>query len=88
MTDFDSANKTITCHYSLSSFESTTHIYKQVKQEKIEWTEPEDSYKFELVRVDIHNQYTDSKEHKVYIKDGYKYKLIKDEKTPINQKDK
>ena len=72
MTDFDSANKTITCHYSLSSFESTTHIYKQVKQEKIEWTEPEDSYKFELVRVDIHNQYTDSKEHKVYIKDGYK----------------
>ena len=88
MTDFDSANKTITCHYSLSSFESTTHIYKQVKQEKIEWTEPEDSYKFELVRVDIHNQYTDSKEHKVYIKGGYKYKLIKDEKTPINQKDK
>ncbi len=88
MTDFDSANKTITCHYSLSSFESTTHIYKQVKQEKIEWAEPEDSYKFELVRVDIHNQYTDSKEHKVYIKDGYKYKLIKDEKTPVNQKDK
>lgn len=88
MTDFDSANKTIACHYSLSSFESTTHIYKQVKQEKIEWAEPEDSYKFELVRVDIHNQYTDSKEHKVYIKDGYKYKLVKDEKTPVNQKDK
>lgn len=25
-------------------------------------------------------------EHKVYIKDGYKYKLVKDEKKPINQK--
>ena len=63
------------------TFEYAIHTYKKVKQEKIEWTEPEDSYKFELVRVDIHNQYTYSKEHKVYIKDGYKYKLIKDEKT-------
>ena len=73
---------------SFSAFEYAIHTYKKVKQDKIEWTEPEDSYKFELVRVDIHNQYTDSKEHKVYIKDGYKYKLVKDEKTPLNQKDK
>lgn len=88
MTDFDSANKTIACHYSLSSFESITHIYKQVKQERMNFGEPETLYKFELVKVDIHNQYTDSKEHKVYIKDGYKYKLVKDDKIPVNQHDK
>lgn len=88
MTDFDLVNKTITCHYPLSSFESITHIYKQVKQERINFGELETDYKFELVKVDIHNQYTDSKEHKVYIKDGYKYKLVKDEKTPVNQNDK
>lgn len=87
-TEFDPKEETIKLHLSFSAFEYAIHTYKKVKQDKIEWTEPEDSYKFELVRVDIHNQYTDSKEHKVYIKDGYKYKLIKDEKTPVNQKDK
>ncbi len=87
-TEFDPKEETIKLHLSFSAFEYAIHTYKKVKQDKIEWTEPEDSYKFELVRVDIHNQYTDSKEHKVYIKDGYKYKLVKDEKTPVNQKDK
>lgn len=87
-TEFDPKEETIKLHLNFSAFEYAIHTYKKVKQEKIEWTEPEDSYKFELVRVDIHNQYTDSKEHKVYIKDGYKYKLVKDEKTPVNQKDK
>ncbi|GGK00088.1 hypothetical protein GCM10007084_24380 [Parabacteroides faecis] len=88
MTDFDLTNKTITCHYPLSSFESITHIYKQVKQERMNFGELETDYKFELVKVDIHNQYTDSKEHKVYIKDGYNYKLVKDDKASVNQKDK
>ena len=87
-TEFDPKEETIKLHLNFNAFEYAIHTYKKVKQEKIEWTEPEDSYNFELVRVDIHNQYTDSKEHKVYIKDGYKYKLIKDEKTPVNQKDK
>ena len=87
-TEFNPKEKTIKLHLHFNAFEYAIHTYKKVRQEKIERTEPEDSYKFELVRVDIHNQYTDSKEHKVYIKDGYKYKLVKDEKTPINQKDK
>jgi len=87
-TEFDPKEETIKLHLNFSAFEYAIHTYKKIKQDKIEWTEPEDSYKFELVRVDIHNQYTDSKEHKVYIKDGYKYKLVKDEKTSVNQKDK
>lgn len=81
LTEFNPKEETIKLHLYFNAFEYAIHTYKKVKQEKIEWTEPEDSYKFELVRVDIHNQYTYSKEHKVYIKDGYKYKLIKDEKT-------
>lgn len=87
-TEFNPKEKTIKLHLNFNAYEYAIHTYKQVRQEKIEWKEPEVCYKFELVRVDIHNQYTDSKEHKVYIKDGYKYKLVKDEKTPVNQKDK
>lgn len=88
ITKFDSKNKTITNHYSLSSFESVIHTYKAIKQDEIEYGDPEPCYKFELVKVDIHNRYTDYQEYKVYIKDGYKYKLAKDEKIPVNQQDK
>jgi hypothetical protein len=87
-TEFNPKEKTIKLHLNFSAYEYAIHTYKQVRQEKIEWKEPEICYKFELVRVDIHNQYTDSKEHKVYIKDGYKYKLVKDDKIPVNQHDK
>lgn len=48
---------------------------------------PEPCYKFELVKVEFYYRHTECNEYKVYIKDGYKYKLIKDEIIPINQKD-
>ena len=44
-------------------------------------------YKAELVKVEFYYRHTECNEYKVYIKDGYKYKLIKDEIIPINQKD-
>ena len=49
--------------------------------------DPEPCYKFELVKVEFYYRHTECNEYKVYIKDGYKYKLIKDEIIPINQKD-
>ena len=86
-TEFDLKNKTITSSFSDSAFESVTYIYKAIKQEKIKYGDPEPCYKFELVKVEFYYQHTECNEYKVYIKDGYKYKLIKDEIIPINQKD-
>lgn len=86
-TEFDLKNKTITSSFSDSAFESVTYIYKAIKQEKIEYGDPEPCYKFELVKVEFYYRHTECNEYKVYIKDGYKYKLIKDEIIPINQKD-
>ena len=88
-TEFDPKEETIKLHLNFSAFEYAIHTYKKVKQDKIEWTEPEDSYKFELVRVDHFKEHSGGYiEYKQYEKDGYKYKLVKDEKTPVNQKDK
>ncbi|WP_187368692.1 XAC2610-related protein [Parabacteroides johnsonii] len=86
-TEFDLKNKTITSSFSDSAFESVTYTYKAIKQEKIEYGDPEPCYKFELVKVEFYYRHTECNEYKVYIKDGYKYKLIKDEIIPINQKD-
>ena len=76
-TEFDLKNKTITSSFSDSAFESVTYIYKAIKQEKIEYGDPEPCYKFELVKVEFYYRHTECNEYKVYIKDGYKYKLIK-----------
>ena len=85
ITEFDPKNKTITKRHSLSAFEMVTHIYKAIKQERVEFGDPEVFYKFELIEVDIWNQYKEQEEHKVYRKDGFKYELVKDEKIPIRR---
>lgn len=87
-TEFDPKEETIKLHLTISGFEYAIHTYQKVKQERIEYTEPEDFYKFELIKVDSYKEHyggnEDYIEHKVYIKDGYKYKLVKDEKIPVN----
>ena len=85
ITEFDPKNKTITKRHSLSAFEMVTHIYKAIKQERVEFGDPEVFYKFELIEVDIWNQYKEQEEHKMYRKDGFKYELVKDEKIPIRR---
>lgn len=85
VTQFDIKNKTITKHYADGPV-VYTHTYKAIKQDEIEYSAPESHYKFELVKVNTYIYGSEYEEHKVYIKDGYKYKLVKDEKKPINQK--
>lgn len=85
ITQFDIKNKTITKHYADGPV-VYTHTYKAIKQDEIEYSAPESHYKFELVKVNTYIYGAEYEEHKVYIKDGYKYKLVKDEKKPINQK--
>ena len=85
VTQFDIKNKTITKHYADGPV-VYTHTYKAIKQDEIEYSVPESRYKFELVKVNTYIYGSEYEEHKVYIKDGYKYKLVKDEKKPINQK--
>ena len=85
ITQFDIKNKTITKHYADGPV-VYTHTYKAIKQDEIEYSAPESHYKFELVKVNTYIYRAEYEEHKVYIKDGYKYKLVKDEKKPINQK--
>lgn len=86
ITQFDIKNKTITKHYADGPV-VYTHTYKAIKQDEIEYSAPESHYKFELVKVNTYIYGSEYEEHKVYIKDGYKYKLVKDEKKPINQKE-
>ncbi|MBS4867926.1 MAG: hypothetical protein KH091_18075 [Parabacteroides merdae] len=85
ITQFDIKNKTITKHYADGPV-VYTHTYKAIKQDEIEYSAPESHYKFELVKVNTYIYGAEYEEHKVYLKDGYKYKLVKDEKKPINQK--
>lgn len=83
-TKFNIKEKTITIGYSdFTDFESGILTYKPIKQERIcNSLEPEIFYKFELVRVELFSRFdTNLKQiHKIYIKDGYEFKLIKDEK--------
>lgn len=91
-TEFNIKEKTITIRYNdFTDFESGILTYKPIKQERIiNSLEPEIFYKFELVKVELYSRFSTNLRqiHKIYIKDGYKYKLVKDEKTPVNQKDK
>ena len=65
--------------------------YKPIKQERIhDSLEPEIFYKFELVKVELYSRHATNliQIHKIYIKDGYKFKLIKNEERSVNQKEK
>ena len=56
------------------------------KQDEIEYSTSESHYKFESIKVNAYIYRSEHEEHKVYIKDGYKYKSVKDEKKTVNQK--
>lgn len=83
-TEFNPLNKTITSRFSSSAFNYVIYTYKQVKHERISWNKPETFYKFELAKAEIY----DDDEHRIYIKENNKYKLLKEEKIPINQQNK
>ena len=91
-TEFNIKEKTITISYNdFTDFESGILTYKPIKQERIhDSLEPEIFYKFELVKVELYSRHATNliQIHKIYIKDGYKFKLIKNEERSVNQKEK
>lgn len=83
-TTFDAENKEIIIQYNEPRY-SETFIYKRVLQENITALGTECNYKFEKNQVEILQDKMDYLEYKVYVKDGYKYRLLKEERRPVDE---
>ena len=83
-TTFDATNEKISIQYNEPHY-SETFIYKRVLQENITTFGIDYNYKFEKNQVEILQEKMDYLEYKVYVKDGYKYRLLKEERRPVDE---
>lgn len=83
-TTFDTENKEITIqHYE--PYLSEKYTYKRVSQEDITDEGIDTIYRFEKTKIEITQDKFKYLEYKEYVKDGYKYRLLKEERRPVDE---